>query len=410
MPSNPGQLQPDEMREEEGDPSTCRTNPRRKRGPPVDHQAYDRDSKSKRRKTDTRDISFVGNSVSSGDEEGPAEEDPELRHLRQIIEALRRERLQQEEELNHLRHAMTKKEEEFQLAHRQHEERAKQLHELRKYTKPERSISGKELIELVDGLNNEIQQVAASIVDAANGKCAMKLSWAASAQAITMTIGDDTIDFLQNDPDGIFCQFALQGGMVVLCSRLIQEWSWDAEISKTLAQGYENLRRNNKQSPIAALWRTMSKTEWKYSSQKDYHKFTQGIRDELVTFVSSVLTLWKRFNDAGEAQYRSPNTTEKALSKVVELASELDQILGKEVRDEDWMVFALDGKKTWEKTKMEIVHPKSVPGPPKVLCAAGLGLQTLKLGSEAAGDWQVMTKAKVVRRWKSGGNVSKSRP
>uniref|UniRef100_A0A0W0FHJ8 Uncharacterized protein n=1 Tax=Moniliophthora roreri TaxID=221103 RepID=A0A0W0FHJ8_MONRR len=339
--------------------------------------------------------------------------DPTAANQAEIITSLQIKCREREKRIDDLLAMLDREENESRLAQFRHETRAQELDHVRRLLNRPRSYSGSDLIKLVDDLNFEIQQVAASLVDLCRGGTVVNggtsVTWAESTAYVSRIVGSAMIDFLQKDVPGVFCQFALQAGMAIYCHFLIQAWSCDANAAHFLSKAFAGVQNQNTPS-IAGHWRALTKATSKYS-RTGYSELVRATEGCISAYVVHVLVLWRRLNQhcSGLAEADLIEQVNSGTTEVVRLASQLDKVLGLEVTDEEWMVRVSVQDAIFDEATMENASENlaSSADPRLILCVTALGLvrtivEPASSDSEAVDapviQYETMQKMKVVVR------------
>ncbi|KAH7912710.1 hypothetical protein BJ138DRAFT_1003876 [Hygrophoropsis aurantiaca] len=244
------------------------------------------------------------------------------------------------------------------------------------------SLSGADVIKLVEGLNSEILQTAAFISDSfdfdrsqANAEEMKEASSRISElMGATMT---RYITTMKHGDDPLIVQIALQAAMVEFTRWMAMTWDYDSlQAEQPLAEIYNDIREGENQA-VAGRWRALTRAHAQKIafSESDLHgTMVAHVSDTLVVvMVSAGCT--KNY----EESYRTFTMKfGERVSNVVKMATRLNKAMGQEVTSADlWLTHAGAGE-NFDATSMEDLDGLEGGDKPQagvVLCTTGLGLQ-----------------------------------
>ncbi|KAL0574097.1 hypothetical protein V5O48_007856 [Marasmius crinis-equi] len=291
-------------------------------------------------------------------------------------------------------------------------QRTKELQDAQTYLISTRSLSEADIIYLVDALNMEIFSAAASIFDtlcfdqfASTIASPSRLQELAEKQ-LSAVSRKNTMSWLVHRPSGddldIIMQSALRYLMVNECRDLIQSWSVDGgALNDDLDGVYRKIRRHNPQS-VAGRWRAMTKTQTKCGG---YDRLEKNTRSRMIEHIRALILQWEEELDKA-AQAEVQRKIETKVRVVVDRAAQLDRVLGTDVIAEDWEVFGARSGDEFDWSCMEDAFAKpqgsgfggsaANESTGMVICPTGLGLRRRVDEDSTNGEWQIMSKVKVL--------------
>ncbi|KAF8131993.1 hypothetical protein EV363DRAFT_1431287 [Boletus edulis] len=314
------------------------------------------------------------------------EEDEKSRALSQSqrlkteLEGVRRQLESKDVELknlrNELQHAQTKRDELTTLL----EARTRELKAAQVYLTKADTLSGAEVIALVDAVNVEILQTAAFISDSYDfvRQPAHVDEVKEASTRISELMGPTLTHLLGSvlhSEDPLLVQIALQGATVEFSRWIIMTWDFDGlQAEQPLAEIYNDIRETEPQA-VGGRWRALTRGHaQKVALQEtDLHAtMVSHISDTLVIIlVASGCT--KSYEEA----YRL--FTQKfgeRISNIVKMASRLNKAMGEEVTSADlWPTNAIMGDK-FDGATMDNFETQGEDSEGKtILCTTALGLQ-----------------------------------
>ncbi|KAK1226879.1 hypothetical protein PQX77_010126 [Marasmius sp. AFHP31] len=286
--------------------------------------------------------------------------------------------------------------------------RTKELQEAQAYLTSTRSTSGADIIRLIESLNAEILQVASSITDALPFD--QYTSAGTTSKRVVTTkylggiFGEETIaaaTYLPGEDDlDIIVQNVLQYLMVGHCKDLVECWHVNPKVSKLLKEMYQRIRKNNSSS-VAGRWRTMTKADMKYGR---YDQVENNAKTRIIDEIRSLVYRWMEHADK-RAQASMSKMIETKVDTVLNIATQIDRAMGIDVVSEDWEAYLAHPGKPFNTVWMEDVFQASQGSRSTEEAAAGIVLCSTALGlrrrgesgpDNEGGEWQAMTKAKVL--------------
>ncbi|KAG9312277.1 hypothetical protein JVU11DRAFT_7582 [Chiua virens] len=277
---------------------------------------------------------------------------------------------------NELQHSQTKHDELTTLL----EARTRELKAAQVYLTKADTLSGAEVISLVDALNVEILQTSAFISDSFDfarppvHPDEMK----EASNRITELMGSTLTNLLSSvlhSEDPLLVQIALQGATVEFSRWIMMTWDFDGlQAEQPLAEIYNDIRETETQA-VGGRWRALTRAHaQKVALQEaDLHStMVSHISDTLVIILVAA-GCTKSYEDT----YRT--FTQKfgeRVSNIVKMATRLNKAMGEEVTSADlWPINAASGDK-FDKMLMDNFESSGHDsGENVVLCTTALGLQ-----------------------------------
>ncbi|KAI6046242.1 hypothetical protein EDC04DRAFT_2558036 [Pisolithus marmoratus] len=265
------------------------------------------------------------------------------------------------------------------------------------------TVSGAEVISLVDALNAEILQTCAFISDSFD--FARKLEHADEIKEGCTRISDlmgpsmtHLLSTVQHTADPLLVQIALQGAAVEFSRWIIMTWDFDGlQAEQQLSEIYNDIRSTETQA-ISGRWRALTRRHAQklVLQQDDLHStLVTRISDTLITIMVAA-GCTKSYEDV----YRE--FTQKfgeRVSNIVKMAVRLNKVIGEEVTSADlWPTHGTTGEKFNSET-MEDLEDQSDQTEKPVLCTTALGLsrsEKVVLGDTTDFKFTVLKKTKVV--------------
>ncbi|KAF8840355.1 hypothetical protein BDN67DRAFT_903694 [Paxillus ammoniavirescens] len=242
------------------------------------------------------------------------------------------------------------------------------------------TLSGAEVIALVEALNSEIMQTSAFISDsfdfARQNAHADEMKEASTRiselMGPTMTTLLGTV---QHGGDPLLVQIALQGATVEFSRWIVMTWDYDGlQAEQPLAEIYNDIRETETQA-VSGRWRALTRAHaQKVAMQEsDLHStMVAHISDTLVVILVAA-GCTKNYEEA----YR--HFTQKfgeRISNIVKMASRLNKAMGEEVTSADlWPSHATTGERFAGATMEDFEGQDENEDGKTVLCTTALGLQ-----------------------------------
>ncbi|ESK91431.1 hypothetical protein Moror_2704 [Moniliophthora roreri MCA 2997] len=277
--------------------------------------------------------------------------------------------------------------------------RTKELQGAQEYLHSTRTYSGADLIRLIESLNGEIMQAAASITDTldiatiASNRRSMG-SHKVARRELSPFLADETVTLLHSieiDDLDILIQSAFQAAMAYQCTIWINAWSPE--------DGQDNFLRDlfQKQalSPVAGRWRAITKTHTKYAVIDQIElKMHDRIFDAIVAVIYVAGLSPKDKEHEGEIT----KIIRERIVIIANQALQIDRIIGLEMTSEELEVYVAPVGEPLDQDLMEDVFERNSSDAEancRALCTTDMGLRCRQAqGAEEV--WQVMLRAKVV--------------
>ncbi|PBK62370.1 hypothetical protein ARMSODRAFT_980652, partial [Armillaria solidipes] len=215
--------------------------------------------------------------------------------------------------------------------------RAQELHDTETFLTKADLFSGAEVKVMVQGLNSEILQLAADIVDTLQfEENAMEVDGGdqrPTEQCLAIDARMKQLLEAGGDPDthAIIVQAALQGVITRLCRRFISEWSKQSSTDDDLYDLYRDIRKKYADSPaVAGRWRSMTREKSKYSVVTETE---ENFYSRVLEVVLNVLRIagWS----PADAMGTLIQTFGKRVSAIVKAAMKLDRAMGEGITSQD---------------------------------------------------------------------------
>ncbi|OJA20124.1 hypothetical protein AZE42_04097 [Rhizopogon vesiculosus] len=261
------------------------------------------------------------------------------------------------------------------------------------------TLSGAEVIRLVDELNQEIMQTAAFISDSFDfarrpeHQAEMKEASSRTSELIGPTI-TSLLSAVQHGEDPLLIQVALQAATVEFSRWIIMTWDFDGlQAEQPLAEIYGDVRETESQA-ISGRWRALTRSHAQKVAlqESDLHStMVAHISDTLV-----VVMIAAGCTKNHEETYREFTMKfGERVSNIVRMAVRLNRAMGEEVTSADlWPTHAAAGEK-FDTESMKDFDEGSGAQSGVVLCTTALGLQrSEKVGNGESAEYKTMTLAK----------------
>ncbi|KAK7029534.1 hypothetical protein VNI00_014411 [Paramarasmius palmivorus] len=277
--------------------------------------------------------------------------------------------------------------------------RTKELQGAQEYLHSTRAYSGADLIRLVEALNGEIMQAAASITDVLDietiaSNRGIAGSHKAIKKEISLFLAEEMMELFRSveieDLD-VLIQSALQAALAYQCTFWINTWSPDKGTDNFL----RNIYQRQELSPTAGRWRAITKTHTKYAL---IDKIESSMHDHMFDAVVAIIHV------AGLSP--ADKTHEEEITKVIRerilvianQALQIDRIVGLEMTSEELEVYVCSAGQSFHQESMQDVFERKDGDTDSeciALCTTDMGLRCKQMqGSEEI--WQVLLKSKVL--------------
>ncbi|KAK0448950.1 uncharacterized protein EV420DRAFT_1566346 [Desarmillaria tabescens] len=289
----------------------------------------------------------------------------ELGHAQAENRTLQRVNEELERELRGAREALAReqahREEDRRLLHT----RAKELRDTQTFLTKADVHSFAEIKKMVEGLNSEVLQIAAMMVDEfdCKGKDAgMRDEFEDMTTAVTQTrkiLGEPMVQLLQDHKDKDMhievVQKSIQALLVKAADHFISRWSSDVPLSSFFQDMYDHIRIS-KNPAVAGRWRAMTRETTKYVLETDFdEKFSWLMQESLRDVLHRMV---EKFGDR--------------LDVLATLVKKLDRAIGEGITSRDLFVVAVDAGTEFDPSYMNAVEDGS--GPIACSCDLGLGI------------------------------------
>lgn len=313
----------------------------------------------------------------------------EISSLRNLAKTLKDTRLENMAEMKHLYEQNKALEQDLQMVnaklHREREQRqadrrllatrAKELHETEVFLTKADQFSGAEVKAMVQGLNTEILQLAADIIDIVQIEdSAMEVD---GDKRLTgqHAIHGRMMQLLQtrDDPDmhATVIQAALQGVLTRLCRQIISEWSQHSSTDNDLHDIYRDIRKKYTDNhAVAGRWRSMTRERSKYgmvteTEENFYSRITEAVLNVLR------IAGWS----PADAKNILMQTFGKRVSAIVKAAMKLDRAIGEGITSQDLMVYTAHFDDHFDSNRMVDAYGNQKADGEAVACTCELGLK-----------------------------------
>ncbi|KAK7056952.1 hypothetical protein VNI00_002670 [Paramarasmius palmivorus] len=281
----------------------------------------------------------------------------------------------------------------YSIARLHHQQRARELHAAHKFLHEDTNQSVEGTVSLLDRLNAEIHHVSASIslLDYNDIQDTSQRSLAEEDELdkdVVWMFGETMSRVLRKSRGSQHAPFILQCFLQGVASRhcyyLIEQWAPDFEISQMLCETYNRMKTSNLPL-VVERWKALTKAQTKYPTQT-HTALIADIRISLLEMIRKVLHTTGRRNWQTYSSY-----VEKCAENVLNLASRLDTLLGKDVSNPTLKVFcAIGGDSFAEGTMEDTCFPENKTHVGDVVGSTDLGLCVQDGGP-------VLRKARVLR-------------
>ncbi|KAI6018517.1 hypothetical protein PISMIDRAFT_677258 [Pisolithus microcarpus 441] len=269
------------------------------------------------------------------------------------------------------------------------EEKANELKGAQAFLKHANKLSGAEVISLVNDLNSEVFQGAASMVDTLEFERASRrmddAAWKRATGATSKTIGEELTQALiakrgkdKDDYDPILVRYALQTCLIVCCSKICKSWAPEEENSQFLRSVYSEIQKKEDQV-VAGRWRALTRAHIRETRNPEAE--TKQIIRELC----AVLIV------AGCSDKELSTELEKDLSEITALAMGVRTAIGESITSMDLEPYIPRLGETFDAALMEEEDGSQAQGK-NTVGFTGLGLTQLVNG----GRMLALVKAKVL--------------
>ncbi|SJL14057.1 uncharacterized protein ARMOST_17510 [Armillaria ostoyae] len=313
----------------------------------------------------------------------------EISSLRNLAKTLKDTRLEDMAEMTHLCKQNKALEQDLQIVsgkllhEREQREadrrllatRAKELHETEMFLTKADQFSGAEVKAMLQGLNTEILQLAADIIDVLQIEdSAMEVDgdqWLTGQHLIHGRM----VQLLQTRDDSdihaTVVQAALQGVLTRLCRQLISEWSQRSSTDDDLHDIYRDIRKKyTNNHAVAGRWRSMTRESSKYSVVSETEENFYSRVTEAVLNVLRVAG-WSPADAKGTLM----QTFGKRVSAIVKAAMKLDRAMGEGITSQDLVVYTAHFDDHFDSNTMVDAYGNQKADGDVVACTCELGLK-----------------------------------
>lgn len=261
------------------------------------------------------------------------------------------------------------------------------------------TLSGAEVIRLVDELNQEIMQTAAFISDSFDfsrkpeHRDEIKEASARTSELIGPAM-TSLLGTVQHGEDPLLIQIALQAATVEFSRWIIMTWDFDGlQAEQPLAEIYGDVRETESQA-VSGRWRALTRSHaQKVALQEaDVHSTMVAHISDTLVIVMIAAGCTKNYEDA----YREFTMKfGERVSNIVRMAARLNRAMGEEVTSADlWPTHAAAGER-FDTESMKDFDEGSGAQSGVVLCTTALGLQrSEKVGNGEGAENRTFTLAK----------------
>ncbi|KAI6116620.1 hypothetical protein EDD16DRAFT_1863630 [Pisolithus croceorrhizus] len=268
------------------------------------------------------------------------------------------------------------------------EEKANELKGAQAFLKHANMLSGADVISLVDRLNSEVYQGAASMVDTFEFEGASRrmddAAWKRAMSATSKTIGGELTQALiaqrgkdKEDYDPILLQYALQTCLILCCFKICISWAPEEENSQFLRSVYSEIQKKEDQV-VAGRWRALTRAHIRETRNPEAE--TKRIIREL----RAVLIV------AGCSDEELSTEFEKDLLEIATLAIRVQTAIGESITSMDLEPYILPPGIPFDAALMEEEGGSRAQGK-KTVGSTGLGLAQL-----VDGDRTILVRSKVL--------------
>lgn len=261
------------------------------------------------------------------------------------------------------------------------------------------TLSGAEVMRLVDELNQEIMQTAAFISDSFDFarkpehideiKEASRRTSELIGPAMTSLLST-----VQHGEDPLLIQIALQAATVEFSRWIIMTWDFDGlQAEQPLAEIYGDVRETESQA-VSGRWRALTRSHAQKVAllEADVHSTMVAHISDTLVIVMIAAGCTKNYDDA----YREFTMKfGERVSNIVRMAARLNKAMGEEVTSADlWPTHAVAGER-FDTESMKDFDEGSGAQSGVVLCTTALGLQrSEKIGNGEGAESRTFTLAK----------------
>ncbi|KAH7883406.1 hypothetical protein F5I97DRAFT_1815960 [Phlebopus sp. FC_14] len=241
------------------------------------------------------------------------------------------------------------------------------------------TLSGAEVIALVDALNSEIMQTSAFISDSFDfarlQEHADEMKEASSRiselMGPTMT---QLLSAVQHGDDPLLVQIALQGATVEFARWIIMTWDFDGlQAEQPLSEIYGDIRETETQA-VGGRWRALTRAHAQKVAllEGDLHSTMVAHISDTLVIIMVAAGCTKTYEEA----YREfAQKFGERISNIVKMAIRLNKAMGEEVTSADlWPTHAPAGEQ-FDGSNMEDFEGQEAQNRNAVLCTTALGLQ-----------------------------------
>ncbi|KAM5545533.1 hypothetical protein V8D89_000571 [Ganoderma adspersum] len=290
--------------------------------------------------------------------------------------------------------------------------RSAELRDAQAYLTMLDDVTDAEVLQLVNGINSRIFQVAANIAGAFQPRYGEQKDVQVAAEAATR-LGcflDDglllALNAIHHADDTLIMQTALQAGMVSCTRWLCATWDFQTSDTSCLLQHiYQSIRRAEPQS-IAGRWRALSRTYVKTFLADAAHR-ERIAADRLLDSITDVLLAGGISVPRQDLRMEIERGYVDRLREVIHASHEFQHITGECVISRDLLVVTANPEEPFDPSRMvdEWAGPKRArrsDDPHPVVCTTQLGLVREErktpegMGGEVGITEVVLLKPKVV--------------
>lgn len=328
-----------------------------------------------------------------------------LQSLRSENQSLGEQVAQKGEEAEHLkdesRHIKEKYEQTLSLL----DSRTKELRSAEVFLTKADSLSGADIISMLNSLNSEIYQTAALVAESYDFLPKTEISEPDQDMTrmetdlrITHIIGSRMVELLKSThhhEDPTLLQIAFQVGMAAYSNKMISAWDFDDPAGeRLLGWTYRRLRSQEEQT-ISGRWRALTRA---YVRQTDSGRASTCFVDALVNILITAGAHEKR----KELQDLVTSRYSQRINLIVKNVQAVRKAIGEDITSCDFTLLFVEQDKPYDPSQMEDSFGQGILPDSKnpVLCTTDLGLSRSAKMPGKVDEYQqtVMLRPKIVLR------------
>ncbi|KNZ74357.1 hypothetical protein J132_07215 [Termitomyces sp. J132] len=262
------------------------------------------------------------------------------------------------------------------------------------------TLSGAEVIALVNTLNSEIYQTAAMVAEAFNYKARAEGVNSKGAgglteiyASVTDAVGTKMMEMLKSldhREDPTIVQVAFQTAMAAISNWIVRSWNLeDTETDNGLNKVYKEMRETEEQA-ISGRWRALTR---RYLPNVAEHELSYLFIDAII----NILLVANAVQSHDELLKTVETRFAERIAIIVRSAQNLRKAIGEGVTSCDFEVIFIDHDTMFSPAQMDDEYAGDFEQEGPVLCTVQLGLQKIerRSGKEAIWEGTILVRPKI---------------